>query len=111
MQLLLACVFLGGITYNRNIHRSSKMNKRILLLFCLLTPTAHARIRGRMTVETLATERAACSAWDLDATSDTNMSHRCRPANKQSPAPNPGSAKSFTDTITVGNLGTRVYAG
>jgi hypothetical protein len=87
------------------------MNKRILLLFCLLTPTAHARIRGRMTVETLATERAACSAWDLDATSDTNMSHRCRPANKQSPAPNPGSAKSFTDTITVGNLGTRVYAG
>lgn len=87
------------------------MNKRILLLFCLLTPAAHAQIRGKMTVGTFAAERAACSAWDLDATSDTNLNHWCGPANTQTPAPNPGAAKSFTDTITVGNLGTRVYAG
>src|SRR6266850_3698124 len=76
------------------------MNGRVLFLFFLLAPAAHAQVGGRVTVGTFAVRPTACSAGDLYVTSDTNLIYQCGPANTWTMAPNLNAANAFTSNNT-----------
>ena len=84
------------------------MSSRVLLLFCLLAPVAHAQVGGRVTVGTFATRPTTCSAGDLYVTSDTNLIYQCGPANTWTMAPNLNAANAFAGNNT--HIGTETFA-
>ncbi len=85
------------------------MNRRILLLLCLLAPATHAQVNGRVSVGTLAVRPAVCSAGDLYVGSDTNLIYQCAPGNAWTTVPNLNAANAFTGDNT--HSGTETFSG
>jgi hypothetical protein len=97
---------------NRSINsyiEAAKINRHLLLLFCLLALAAHAQADGSVTVGTLAVRPTVCSLGDLYVASDTNLIYQCGPANTWTMVPNLNAANSFTGNNT--HSGTETFSG